>query len=113
MTAQGKDAVRHPGYTIPQIFSPERCRWVKMYATLLGIELIFLPSYSPNLNLIERYWKFLKKKCLYNLFYDDFECFRNAIDDCLANSSEKYRDELKSLMTLKFQSFQFVQFLAA
>ena len=83
-----------------------------MYAAVLGIELIFLPSYSPNLNLIERYWKFLKKKCLYNHFYDDFECFCNAIDNCLASSGEKYRDELKSLMALNFQSFENVQFLA-
>jgi len=56
--------------------------------------------------LLERYWKFLKKKCLYDHFYDDFDCFRNAIDDCLANSSEKYQDELNTLMTLKFQSLQ-------
>jgi len=59
----------------------------------------------------ERYRKFLKNKCLYNHFYDDFESFRNTIDDCLANSSKKYRDELKTFMALKFQSFQYVQFL--
>ena len=111
----GKLSLLHPDRAIKVVLDNaayQRCHWVRMYAAVLGVELIFLPSYSPNLNLIERYWKFLKKKCLYNHFYDDFECFRNAIDDCLANSSEKYRNELKSLMTLKFQSFQFVQFLA-
>jgi len=61
---------------------------------------------------MERYWKFLKKKCLYNQFYSDFEVFCNAIDDCLANSSEKFRNELKTLMTLNFQSFENIQFLA-
>ena len=110
----GKLSLLHPDQAVKVVLDNaayQRCHWVRMYATLLGIELIFLPSYSPNLNLIERYWKFLKKKCLYNQFYDDFECFRNAIDDCLVNSSEKYHNELKTLMTLKFQSFQYIQFL--
>jgi transposase len=79
---------------------------------LVGMELIFLPSYSPNLNLIERYWKFLKKKCVYNQFYKDFDSFCAAIDDCLENGNEKFAGELKTLMTLKFQSFENVQFLA-
>ena len=101
----GKLSLLHPDRVVKVVLDNaayQRCRWVRAYALLLGIELIFLPSYSPNLNLIERYWKFLKKKCLYNHFYDDFECFHNAIDDCLANSSEKYRDELKNLMALKY-----------
>ena len=111
----GKLSLLHSGRVIKVILGNaacQRCHWVRMCVTLLGIELIFLPSYSPNLNLIERYWKFLKKKCLYNHFYDDFECFRNAIDDCIANSNEKYRNELKTLMTLNFQPFEHVQFLA-
>lgn len=90
----------------------QRCYPVRTFAIVLGIELIFLPSYSPNLNLIERYWKFLKKKCLSNHFYDDFQSFCNAIDDCLVNSDKNFRDELKTLMTLNFQSFENVQFLA-
>ncbi|CAD7853876.1 MAG: Mobile element protein, partial [Olavius algarvensis Gamma 1 endosymbiont] len=32
------------------------------------IQLVFLPSYAPNLNLIERFWKFFKKKTLYNRY---------------------------------------------
>jgi len=69
-------------------------------------------GHSPNLNLIERYWKFLKKKCLYNQFYGDFDSFREAIDDCIANADKNFADELKTLMTLNFQSFENVQFLA-
>jgi transposase len=90
----------------------QRCYWVRSFSRLVGIELVFLPSYSPNLNLIERYWKFLKKKCLYNHFYKDFESFCAAIDDCLINSDKKFASELKTLMTLKFQSFENIQFLA-
>jgi transposase len=39
----------------------QRCKLVMEKATELGIELLFLPPYSPNLNLIERLWKFVKK----------------------------------------------------
>ncbi|MGL6195405.1 MAG: hypothetical protein ACRC2T_11350 [Thermoguttaceae bacterium] len=46
------------------------------------------------------------------VYYSDFEIFCGAIDDCIANSSEKYKDELRTLMTLRFQSFENVQFLA-
>jgi transposase len=47
----------------------QRCALVREVAALLHIELLFLPSYSPNLNLIERFWKFVKKRCLYGKYY--------------------------------------------
>jgi transposase len=115
MELLGKLRLLHPGREIKMILdnaSYQRNYWVRWYAALLDIELVFLPSYSPNLNLIERYWKFVKKKCLYNRFYEDFDSFCRSIDDCLRKGHEKYSDELKSLMTLKFQSFENVQFLA-
>ena len=111
----GKLSLLHPDRPIKVVLDNaayQRCYWVRMYAAVLGIELIFLPSYSPNLNLIERFWKFLKKKCLYNQFYSDFDSFCNAIDDCIADAEKEYAEELKTLMTLKFQSFENVQFLA-
>src|SRR5205085_7435016 len=43
----------------------QRCKAVQARAEELGLELLFLPPYSPNLNLIERLWKFVKKECLY------------------------------------------------
>jgi transposase len=102
----GKLRLLHPGRPIKIVLdnaSYQRNYVVRWYAALLDIELVFLPSYSPNLNLIERYWKFVKKKCLYNRFYEEFNSFCKAIDDCLLHGHEKYRDELKTLMTLKFQ----------
>jgi transposase len=110
----GKLRLLHPGRPINVILDNaayQRCYAVRGQAVLLDIELIFLPSYSPNLNLIERYWKFVKKKCLYNRFHGDFESFCKNIDDC-NKSNEKYTEKLKTLMTLKFQTFQNVQFLA-
>jgi transposase len=111
----GKLRLLHPGRKIKIILdnAAYQRNWVvRWHAALLDIELIFLPSYSPNLNLIERYWKFVKKQCLNNHFYSDFDAFCAAIDDCVKNANEKLAEELKSLMTLRFQTFENVQFLA-
>ncbi len=51
---------------------------VKEYLKGKHIKLIFLPAYSPNLNLIERLWKFFKKKILYNKYYENAGEFRKA-----------------------------------
>ncbi len=84
----------------------QRCRFVMDLATALGIELLFLPPYSPNLNLIERLWKFIKKKCLYSEYYETFTDFKQAIVDCIAKTDGMYKQELASLLTLKFQTFE-------
>ncbi|WP_439629389.1 transposase [Gemmata sp.] len=79
----------------------------------MGIELLFLPSYSPNLNLIERLWKFTKRKALRGKHYPDFATFLGAIDDCLNRIHTDRREALASLRTLKFQTFDNASFLAA
>ena len=66
---------------------------------------LFLPSYSPNLNLIERLWKFVKKKALYARHYKHFDDFKAAIDDCLSKVTTEHKQELKTLMTHNFQTF--------
>ena len=83
----------------------QRCKAVMQKADELNIELLFLPSYSPNLNLIERLWKLVKKRCLANRYYENFDKFKNAIDHCLDKLSNEDKDELESLLTLKFQFF--------
>lgn len=68
----------------------------------LGIELHFLPPYCPNLNLIERLWKFCKKKLVKNRYYPTFDLFFEA--HCtFFRYIEKYQQELASLLTLKFE----------
>jgi transposase len=83
----------------------QRCRFVTDLAKALRIELLFLPPYSPNLNLIERLWKFVKKKCLYSEYYETFQEFQKAIEDCIAGTDKEHKQELASLLTLKFQTF--------
>jgi transposase len=66
------------------------------------IKLVFLPSYSPNLNLIERLWKFFKKKVLYNTYYEKVDDFRQACIRFFRNISS-YHDELVSIMSGGFE----------
>jgi hypothetical protein len=73
--------------------------------TTRAITTLFLLSYSLNLNLIERLWKFVKKGCLYSKYYEKFEPFKNAIIDCLAEADGKHKQKLSSLLTLNFQTF--------
>lgn len=88
----------------------QRCRLVLQTAERLHVQLLFLPPYSPNLNLIERLWKFVKKKVLYNHFYSDFQLFCTAILDCLSKTHSDYRNELETLLRPNFQSFENVTF---
>ena len=91
----------------------QRCAQVMTLATSLQIELCFLPSYSPNLNLIERLWKFVKKQCLYSTYYADFAAFKTAITQCLAQTQTTHRPAVDSLLTLRFQLFSKAQFFPA
>jgi transposase len=65
------------------------------------IKLIFLPPYSPNLNLIERYWKYFKKKVLNNRYYETFEEFKLACKSFF-RKRKKYLSELQTLLTENF-----------
>ena len=91
----------------------QRCALVMEKAKSLNIELCFLPSYSPNLNLIERVWKFVKKKCLYSHYYEKFPAFKEAISKCLDETMSTHKTDLDSLLTLRFQRFEKAQFVTA
>ena len=89
----------------------QRCQLVQNLAGVLNIELLFLPSYSPNLNLIERLWKFTKKTVLNSRHQKCFGDFRRAIDKCLDELNTTHRSKIDSLMALNFQSFGNVSML--
>ena len=86
---------------------------VQALAAQLGITLLFLPSYSPNLNLIERLWKFTKRRALNGRYHPTFRDFQATIQEVLDGLSTKYSQQLASLMTLNFQQFDDVSLMAA
>jgi transposase len=83
----------------------QRCGKVTEYAKEHGIGLIFLPPYSPNLNLIERVWKLVKAKELNAAYHGTFEDFKRAIDNSVSGSDGKHKKETASLITENFQLF--------
>ena len=84
----------------------QRCALVAELAAKLNIELLFLPSYSPNLNLIERLWKWVKKDCLNCKYYECFDKFKEAVNQSLLKVSQIDRKmEMDSLLTFNFQLF--------
>jgi transposase len=90
----------------------QKCEVVFELAAKLGITLVYLPSYSPHLNLIERLWRFVRKECLYSKYYADFTSFKTAISTLIDKAHLNKKEQLESLMTWNFQSFKKVQFLA-
>lgn len=81
-----------------------KCKIVDDYLKSSKIEFIFLPPYSPNLNLIERLWKHFRKIVLYNKYYKTFEEFKIACKLFFKNI-KKYRKDLSSLLKDNFQLF--------
>jgi len=43
------------------------------------LELVFLPKYSPDLNPMGWFWKYLRKNVTHNTFFGDFNDFRRAL----------------------------------
>jgi hypothetical protein len=71
----------------------------------LNIELLYLPAYSPNLNLIERLWRFIKKQVLYSEHYNSIDTFRKNINICISKLGTRFKNGVQSLMTMNFLSF--------
>ncbi len=92
----------------------QKCELVQTLANNLKIELLYLPSYSPNLNIIERLWKWVKKDCLYSKYHAKFSDFKTAIDRTFGNlPAKKYQEELNKFLNLKFQLFDNAQIMTA
>ena len=117
-TCQLLDQLRalHPGTPLTLVLDNARyqhCQLVLAHAATLGIDLLFLPGYSPNLNLIERLWKFIKKDCLNGRYYPTHQQFQAAILASLDGINTRHQETLKTTLTLNFQMFDKVQLLAA
>jgi transposase len=81
----------------------QRCALVIEKAAQIGIELVFLPTYSPNLNLIERVWKIVKLKVLNSAYYETFTNFCKNIFECVDTIHTAHPDQMASAITEKFQ----------
>lgn len=78
-----------------------RSKLVSEYLENSKIELKFLPPYAPNLNLIERLWRFMNKKVRNNRYYCKFMDFKKSIIDFFDNIS-LFKEDLKSLLVKNF-----------
>jgi len=92
--------------------SYQRARVVGELAETLGVELLFLPPYSPNLNLIERVWKLVKKLVLNARTLDNFDAFAESVTTTVGELETKHRSQLLSLLTPNFQDFAEAQLSA-
>lgn len=79
-----------------------RNRAVQAYLESSRIKLIFLPPYSPNLNLIERLWKYFRKKILYNKYYETFSEFKEQAMAFFANIKQ-HKAALRTLLADNFE----------
>lgn len=97
---------KHPGKTIYLICDNARYNRNKMlqeWAENQRIAFVFLPSYSPNLNLIERLWRLMRKKIINSLYYDTYSKFKGSVISFLDNT-KTYKAEIRSLLTLNFRT---------
>lgn len=83
----------------------QKCTLVTELAKDLKIELLFLPSYSPNLNLVERLWRWIRKDCLNSKYFERFDDFKYTINQSLLMVSHEKKEEVESLFALNFQLY--------
>jgi transposase len=101
-------AARHPTATaISVVMDNAKYNHSRELTDYLGrdgcrIKPVYLPTYAPNLNMIERFWRFMKEKVLSNKYYPTAADFRNAFQEFFANIGG-WKDELESLLNPRFQ----------
>jgi transposase len=82
----------------------QKCKIVEELAVQLGINLVFIPPYSPNLNLIERFWKHVKSR-LRTRHYENFDIFRETIDSIISDADKSDKKAVDRLINSKVQLF--------
>lgn len=82
----------------------QKCRIVQEMALNLDIHMEYIPPYSPNLNLIERLWKFVKGE-LRTKYYDEFSVFCDKIDSVIDSTTQANKEKVEKLISEKVQLF--------
>jgi transposase len=95
-----------PIFLVPDNTRYQHCNVVMKKAEESGITLVFLPPYSPHLNIIERLWKFTKKQILYAKYYDSPDRFHRAVKGFFDTINENCYNNLFNLLSLNFQLFE-------
>jgi transposase len=97
---------KHPGdgkiYLILDNASYNRALRVREQAAESKVIIKYQPPYSPNLNLIERLWKFMRRQLFKDKYRSTFAKFREQVDAFFANL-DQYKDELSTLLTEEFE----------
>jgi len=109
-----KVALEYAGKPISIILdnaSYQKALLVQELAAQLGISLVYIPSYSPNLNLIERFWKFAKNK-LRTKHYDNFDLFQQTIDSIVDSADKENKEVIDKLIGDKVQLFDDINSLS-
>ena len=91
----------------------QHCQAVRQKAMELNIDLIFLPPYSPNLNIIERLWKYTRKHVLAGKYFDTPAKFHDALRHFFEVDYFNHKKGLSTMLTLNFQSFENAHLLCA
>ena len=79
----------------------QRCAFVQEIAAHLHIELLFLPTYSPQFNLIERFWKLVKKHCLHAQYHPTYPDLKKTLLNFIVRSKVKTTAFRRSDLSLK------------
>jgi transposase len=95
-------AYKKPIHIIMDNASYQRCAFVQAAGKRLGITVHYLPTYSPNLNLIERVWKLVKAKVLNAAYYETYEVFCKNVSACVDTLNTISIDDMTRLVTAKF-----------
>ena len=81
-----------------------KCKIVQQLAEQLHIQLLYIPPYSPNLNLMERLWKFVKGE-LRSQYYDDFNLFQHKILSIINSTHGINKSKIDNLIGKGVQLF--------
>ena len=102
-----KIAVEYSGKEIHLVLDNARyqkCSIVQELAMQLNIQLEYIPPYSPNLNLIERIWKYVKTEIL-SKYYENFDAFKQKIDSIISSTDGKNKQKIDRLIGKGVQLF--------
>jgi transposase len=92
----------YPGGKIVMILDNARIHHAKLLHPFLQanrrrLELVFLPPYSPQLNLMEGVWKWLKESVIHNVFFPNVQKITLKVREFMRDISHKQEEIINRL----------------